>query len=70
MIVMMTGMALGVGYHSLCGVLLLFARLDLDCRTEECSLYPQLNGIFKEYAWHLLAGSPGILFRYLFVLDL
>jgi hypothetical protein len=65
MIVMMAAMALGVGYHSLCGVLLLFARVDLDFRTEECSLYTQLNGSFKEYAlaiiswqsWHFVQVS-------------
>jgi hypothetical protein len=36
----------------------------------ECSLYTQLNGSFKEYASHLLAGSRGVLFKYLLVLDL
>jgi len=51
----MTGMALGVGYHSLCGVLLLFARVDLDSRTEECSLYTQLNGSFKEYTFAVIS---------------
>jgi hypothetical protein len=50
MIVMMAGMALGVGYHSLCGVLLLFARVDLDCRTEGVAsvvYIPSSTGVLK-----------------------
>jgi hypothetical protein len=50
MIVMMAGMALGVGYHSLCGVPLLFARVDLDCRTEGVAsvvYIPSSTGVLK-----------------------